>query len=96
MVDIINTAIEKGINYFDMAPSVQAPFFAYAKAFAGRREKIITQMHFGAVYKDGKYGWTRELDEIKNQFDWELKLLHPDSTDMGFIHCVDDEEDLAR
>lgn len=39
MVDIINTAIEKGINYFDMAPSVQAPFFAYAKAFAGRREK---------------------------------------------------------
>lgn len=96
MVDIINTAIEKGINYFDMAPSVQAPFFAYAKAFAGRREKIITQMHFGAVYKDGKYGWTRELDEIKNQFDWELKLLYTDYTDMGFIHCVDDEEDLAE
>lgn len=24
IVDIINTAIEKGINYFDMAPSVQS------------------------------------------------------------------------
>lgn len=61
MTAVIDAAIENGVNYFDMAPSVQAPFYAYANAFAGRREKIITQMHFGAVYNDGKYGWTREL-----------------------------------
>lgn len=50
LIDVIDTAIRNGINYFDMAPSEQAPFFAYAKAFAGRRENVITQMHFGAVY----------------------------------------------
>ena len=66
MVDIINAAIENGINYFDLAPSEQAPFYAYAKAFAGKREKVITQMHFGAVYKDGKYGWTRNLKEMNS------------------------------
>lgn len=77
-----------------MAPSEQAPFYAYAKAFAGRREKIITQMHFGAVYKGGKYGWTRNLNEIKEQFAWQLKLLNTDYTDIGFIHCVDDADDL--
>ncbi len=94
MTDVINAAIDNGINYFDMAPSEQAPFFAYAKAFAGRREKVITQMHFGAVYGNGKYGWTRELEPIKEQFAWELNLLGTDYTDIGFIHCVDDVDDL--
>ncbi len=96
MADVISAAIDSGINYFDIAPSLQAPFFAYAKAFEGRREQIITQMHFGAVYAGGKYGWTRELDKIKEQLDWQMKLLHTNYTDMGFIHCVDDLEDLDK
>ena len=94
MVAIVNTAIENGINYFDLAPSVEAPWYAYAEAFAGRREKILTQIHFGAIYKGGKYGWTRDLAQIKEQFSWNLNMLKTDYTDMGFIHCVDDEEDL--
>ena len=56
MTDVINAAIKNGINYFDMAPSEKAPFFTYAKAFDGRREHIVTQMHFGAVYSNGQYG----------------------------------------
>lgn len=94
MLDLLNAAIENGINYFDLAPSLQSPFFAYAKAFAGRRDKIYTQMHFGAIYKNGNYGWTRDLEQIKEQFLWELALLETDYTDMGFIHCVDDADDL--
>jgi len=85
MTAVIDAAIESGVNYFDMAPSEQAPFYAYAKAFAGRREKVITQMHFGAVYSGVKYGWTRELDKIKEQFTWELKLLDTDYTDARVI-----------
>lgn len=96
MIDVIDTAIEHGVNYFDMAPSARAPFAAYAVAFAGRRDRILTQMHFGAVYNGGKYGWTRKLDEIKEQFAWELNLLNTGYTDMGFIHCVDDAEDLEE
>ncbi len=94
MVAVLNTAIENGINYFDLAPSVEAPWYAYGEAFAGRRERILTQMHFGAVYKGGKYGWTRSLAEIKAQISWNFRMLKTDYTDMGFIHCVDDEEDL--
>lgn len=93
---VITAAIQNGINYFDMAPSVKAPFYAYAKAFIGCREKVITQMHFGAIYKGGKYGWTRNLDEIREQFVWELELLHTDYTDVGFIHCVDDRDGLEQ
>ncbi|WP_343209666.1 aldo/keto reductase [Anaerolentibacter hominis] len=94
IVSLLNLTIDNGINYFDLAPSEQAPFFAYADAFSGRREQIITQMHFGAVYANGTYGWTRDLTKIKEQFQWTLGLLKTDYTDMGFIHCVDDEDDL--
>ena len=94
MAAVIDEAIKNGINYFDMAPGEFAPWAAYEKAFSSRREKIITQMHFGAIYKGGKYGWTRDLDDIKAQFKWELDLLKTDYTDVGFIHCVDDLEDL--
>ena len=93
---MITAAIQNGINYFDMAPSEKAPFYAYAKAFAGCREKIMTQMHFGTIYKGGKYGWTRNLEEIKEQFDWELKLIGTDYTDVGFVHCIDDRDDLEQ
>ena len=96
MVDLLDAAIQGGINYFDIAPSVRAPFFAYAKAFEGRRNQIITQMHFGAIYSSGQYGWTRDLDSIKAQFAWQLELLKTDYTDMGFLHCVDDLEDLYK
>jgi len=96
-VEILDAAIENGVNYFDLAPSVQPPFYAFGKAFAGRREKILTQMHFGALYdKDGKYGWTRELDAIKEQFAWNLRTIGTDYTDFGFIHCIDDQEDLDK
>ena len=94
MVDVIDTAIQNGINYFDLAPSEQKPFFAYAKAFAGRREKIITQMHFGAIYQGGKYGWTRDLSQIKTQFDWGLDLMETNYTDVGILHCIDELSDF--
>ena len=94
MISAISYAIENGINYFDLAPSVKEPWFAYAKAFEGCREQIITQMHFGAVYDSGEYGWTRDLEQIKRQFSWQLDLLKTDYTDMGFIHCVDDTDDF--
>ena len=94
IVAVLNAAIENGINYFDLAPSVEAPLHAYAEAFAGRRGKILTQMHFGAIYKTGEYGWTRDLDEIKEQIAWNFRTLKMDYTDFGFIHCVDDAEDL--
>ena len=52
------------------------------------------QLHFGAVYKEnGEYGWSRNLDEIKRTFDWEMKVLGTDYADFGFLHCVDEESD---
>ncbi|MDO4355532.1 MAG: aldo/keto reductase [Clostridia bacterium] len=91
MTAIIDRAIDGGINFFDMAASERAPYAAYARAFSGRRNKVLTQLHFGAVYDGGKYGWTRDLAHIRRTFEWELGLF--EYADFGFIHCTDDMAD---
>lgn len=95
-VEIVSTAIDAGVNFFDLAPSYQPPFYAFAKAFAGRREKVLTQMHFGAVYGNGKYGWTQDLGKIKEQIAWNFETLGTDYTDFGYLHCIDTHEDLDK
>lgn len=92
--EIIGTALEKGINYFDMASSEAKPFAAYGRAMAGMRDKAYFQIHFGANYETGTYGWTTDLNTIKRSVDWQLKALRTDYIDFGFIHCVDESHDL--
>ena len=87
-------ALEAGINFFDMASSDAEPFPAYGKAIAGMREKIYFQIHFGADYHTGKYGWTNDLDAIKRSIDWQLSALGTDYIDFGFLHCLDEDSDL--
>lgn len=90
----VEMALENGVNYFDMAAGDSAPFTAYGRALSGCREKAYLQVHFGAGYHTGKYGWTQDLEEIKRSIDWQLKALRTDYIDFGFIHCVDELADL--
>ena len=89
-------ALENGVNFFDMASSNAAPFAVYGRAMAGARDKVYFQIHFGADYRSGKYGWTTDLDAIKQSVDWQLKALQTDYIDFGFLHCLDEEADLRR
>lgn len=93
---IIKKAIDNGINFFDLCAggTVYKPF---GKAIKGCREKVYIQVHFGAVYdENGEYGWCRDFDVIKKTFLWELEELETDYVDFGFLHCVDEEEDLKK
>ena len=89
-------ALEAGINFFDMASANAAPFPAYGRAISGMREKLYFQIHFGANYQGGKYGWTTELDTIKCSAGWQLSALGTDYIDFGFLHCIDEESDLEN
>ena len=92
---VIETAIEHGINFFDLCAGGKSVYEPFGKAVKGKREKIYFQLHFGAVYKqNGEYGWSRDLKTIKNTFEWELKALGTDYVDFGFLHCVDEESDI--
>ena len=87
-------ALEHGINYFDMASADAEPFPAFGRALAGKRKDVYFQIHFGANYQGGKYGWTTDLETIKRSIDWQLKALKTDYIDFGFLHCIDEQADL--
>ena len=60
----------------------------------GARKDVYFQIHFGANYQDGKYGWTTDLDTIKRSVDWQMESLKTDYIDFGFLHCIDEKQDL--
>lgn len=94
--ETIHLAVENGINYFDMASSEAKPFAAYGRALSDCRENVYFQIHFGANYETGTYGWTTDLDTVKRSVDWQLKALQTDYIDFGFIHCIDEAADLEK
>lgn len=94
--EIITSAVEKGVNFFDMASSEAKPFAAYGRAVRGVRDKVYFQIHFGANYETGTYGWTTNLDTIKRSVDWQTKMLGTDYIDFGFLHCIDEAADLEK
>ena len=87
-------AFEKGINYVDLASGHAETFPRLGNVLPAVRDKVYLQVHFGADYSSGKYGWTTDLEAIKRSVDWNLKHLKTDYIDFGFIHCLDEHKDL--
>lgn len=95
IIETVTYALEHGVNYFDMAGGHASIFPAYGKALQGRLQTSCLQVHFGANYVSGAYGWSTDLDTIKRSVDWQLQNLKTDYIDFGFIHCLDESADLA-
>lgn len=91
--ELLRTAYENGINYFDMATSVAEVFEVFGEALSDVRKQIKYQIHFGAVYDTGEYGWSLNTDQIKKSVDWQLETMKTDYIDYGFIHCLDELHD---
>lgn len=92
----LELAVSRGVNYFDLAMSEAVPFAAYGETLRDQRKDIYYQLHFGAEYTTGKYGWTLNLEKIKKSVDWQLAMLKTDYIDFGFVHCIDEEADLRK
>lgn len=91
---IIRTAVENGINFFDLC-TAGATYAPLGRAIRDCRDKVFLQMHFGAVYDEkGEYGWCRDFETIRKTFHWELETMGTDYADFGFLHCVDEQEDF--
>ncbi len=97
--DIMETvwyALEHGVNYFDMAGGHASIFSAYGKALQEKRKEVMLQVHFGADYTSGAYGWNITLEGVKKSVDWQLANLKTDYIDFGFIHCLDEAADFQK
>lgn len=95
IIATVRAAVENGVNFFDMAGGHAAIFEGYGKALEGIRDKVYLQVHFGANYTTGEYGWTTNLDEVKASVKWQMERLRTDYIDFGFIHCLDEDKDLT-
>lgn len=92
--EAVGYAVDRGINYFDLCCGSVDTFRAFGAAVSGRREKIYTQMHFGAVYPKGTYQFSRNEKLIKSSFEKVLSAAGLGYTDFGYLHCVDEKDDL--
>lgn len=92
-VKALRRACEGGINFFDLAAGHGDSFPIYGEALHDVREQIFYQIHFGADYTKGDYGWSLNLDTVKKSVSWMLKELRTDYIDYGFIHCQDEIKD---
>ena len=92
-VRALETAYEGGINYFDLAAGDGASFPIWGAALSSVRQNVLFQIHFGADYSKGTYGWSLKLEDVKRSVDWQLKQLKTDYIDYGFIHCQDEFAD---
>lgn len=93
IIAIINKAMEHGINYFDLASGHASTFPILGKAIKEKREQVYLQVHFGADYTSGEYGWTTDASRIKKAVEWQMKMLDTTYIDFGFLHCIDEIHD---
>ena len=96
VTETVTYALDHGVNYFDMAGGHASIFPGMGAALKDRRKEAMLQVHFGADYTSGAYGWNLKLDGVKKSVDWQLKQLGTDYIDFGFIHCLDEQADLEK
>ena len=94
VVETVTFALDSGVNYIDLAGGHAAIFPGIGEALAGRRKDAYLQLHFGADYTSGEYGWNPTLDGVKKSVAWQLEQLKTDYIDFGFMHCLDEISDL--
>ena len=93
---IADAAVEAGVNLFDFVASKAAPLAPLARALHRHRADVHIQVHIGAEYTSGDYGWTTDAALAQREFEARLQLLGTDYADFGFIHCIDEDTDLDR
>lgn len=89
-------AIGRGINFIDMYASQPELRSRVGQALAGRRSQFVIQGHLCAVWEDGQYLRTRDVEKAVIAFQDQLDRLQTDYLDIGMIHYVDSESDFRE
>ncbi len=100
-IDVIRTAVNLGVTFFDTA-QVYGPFVneeLVGKALAPVRDQVVIATKFGFHYEDGRStGLDSRPDHIRSTVDESLRRLNVERIDLLYQHRVDPEvpiEDVA-
>lgn len=94
--EFIDLMEKEGVNCIDLYSPNPQMRSALGKALKGRRDKFVLQAHLCTIWKDGQYKRTRDIDEVKEGFEDQLKRLGTDHLEIGMIHYVDSVEEWSR
>jgi predicted aldo/keto reductase-like oxidoreductase len=89
---VINTALEQGINIMDLFMPGEEVRQHIGRALKGRRDKMLIQGHIGSTDLKQQYDISRDLKTIKKYFENLLVCLNTDYIDFGMLFFIDTEE----
>lgn len=93
---LFDTALQAGINYFDLYNPEPYIRDSLGKAMEGRRDQFIIQAHLCSAWIDGQYQRTRDMEKVKAAYDDLFLRLKTDYVDVGMIHYVDEQKDFDQ
>ena len=91
---VVDAALDAGINIFDVFMSEPNVRSYIGRALEGRREQVILQGHLCAVWENGQYKRSRNIEDVKHFFTDFMTRMNTDYVDIGMIHLVDTQEDF--
>jgi aryl-alcohol dehydrogenase-like predicted oxidoreductase len=93
--DVVNAAIEWGINFFDTADiygATKSEVFL-GEALGGRRDQVIVASKFGMPIDDTHFG--ASPDYVRSACDESLRRLNTDYIDLYQLHYPDEKTPIA-
>lgn len=92
VMSVIQEAIKKGVNYFDLVFNVSSYIENISAAIKDYREKVIIACHLGSIEYEGKVRRTRNIRECEKTIVNTLSLLRRDHIDILNIQFVKKKE----
>ena len=86
--ELFTLALKSGVNCMDLYSPNPELHRLVAKNI-GRREDFVLQGHLCTKWENGQYSATRDLGEVKANFERMLENLDTGYLDIGMIHYVD-------
>lgn len=92
--ELLDAALQAGINYFDLYNPEPYIRDSFGKAMEGRRERFILQAHLCAAWMNGQYKRTRDIETVRSAYEDLFRRLRTDYVDIGMIHYLDEQKDF--
>jgi uncharacterized protein len=93
---IVDTAVEAGINYFDVIFNLPGYLTSFGEAFKPYRSRLVLASHIGSSERNGQYYKSRNVVECEKTFNQTLKALGTDYIDVANVHYVKDMKEYRE
>lgn len=90
--EIVSTALEGGVNLFDVFMPTAEVRGNIARAIGARREQVMIQGHIGSTVLNGQYDISRDLPTVRKYFEDMLRHFGG-YIDLGMMFFIDSDED---